>query len=264
MKKTLLTIFVLLLIIQANAQQFIYDYKSGELVYSDEFILAIDDNQHSYFNTVNYAFNKEYMDNAKAKGITVDIGKMNKGSLLKNTVEKTKQNIFHYDNLLGAKVVLLMDKEDFNWQLVSETKQVDGKTLHKATTHYGGRDWVAWYNMEIPLQEGPYVFAGLPGLIEEVYDLDKKHQFILKGKSPKKYEIEYVKTEQHQLYTKISEKEYFQLIETAKENPYEFSESHRSFKIIDYEVPSENKRRFSEFERKRLNYFTIERPEPTQ
>ena len=42
----------------------------------------------------------------------------------------------------------------------------------------GGRECVAWFSKDIPLNEGPYKFRGLPGLIFEI--LDTRNQFIFK------------------------------------------------------------------------------------
>lgn len=33
-----------------------------------------------------------------------------------------------------------------------------------------GRSWTAWFTTEIPLQEGPYVFYGLPGMVVSASD----------------------------------------------------------------------------------------------
>lgn len=46
-------------------------------------------------------------------------------------------------------------------------------------TKMGGRDWVAWFTNDIPIQDGPYKFCGLPGLIIKIEDDTKTHKFIL-------------------------------------------------------------------------------------
>lgn len=53
--------------------------------------------------------------------------------------------------------------------------------VRKATTTYGGRQWTAWYTEEIPINNGPYVFGGLPGLILELYDDQRYFHFIIKS-----------------------------------------------------------------------------------
>ena len=44
-----------------------------------------------------------------------------------------------------------------------------------------GRKWTAWFTTEIPIQDGPYKFLGLPGLIVKIEDQTKTHSFELKG-----------------------------------------------------------------------------------
>lgn len=69
-------------------------------------------------------------------------------------------------------------QDEMTWKLTAETKKVNQYNLQKATSDFGGRKWTAWFNTEIPLNEGPYKFRGLPGLIFEVSDA--QNQFIFK------------------------------------------------------------------------------------
>lgn len=57
-----------------------------------------------------------------------------------------------------------------NWKIESEKKEILGFPVQKATTKYGGRNWIAWFCPEIQLSYGPYIFYNLPGLVLEVYD----------------------------------------------------------------------------------------------
>lgn len=65
----------------------------------------------------------------------------------------------------------------YKWQLTDSTKTIDGYSVQRALTDYGGRRWIAWYTLEIPLNEGPYKFRGLPGLIIKMYDADQHYVF---------------------------------------------------------------------------------------
>lgn len=69
-------------------------------------------------------------------------------------------------------------EDQITWKLTSETKKVNQYSLQKATCNFGGRKWTAWFNPEIPLNEGPYKFHGLPGLIFEVED--SQNYFVFK------------------------------------------------------------------------------------
>jgi len=58
-----------------------------------------------------------------------------------------------------------------NWDLKYVVEKKIGSLLcKKATTHYRGRKYTAWYTLEIPLAYGPYKFNGLPGLIASISD----------------------------------------------------------------------------------------------
>ncbi len=62
----------------------------------------------------------------------------------------------------------------FNWELLDETDTIGNFHAQSAYCFYGGRKWVAWYTTEIPINDGPYKFYGLPGLIIRLYD-EKEH-----------------------------------------------------------------------------------------
>lgn len=66
-----------------------------------------------------------------------------------------------------------------DWELREEETIFAGFQCKKATCHFAGRDYVAWYTMEIPISEGPYKFKGLPGLIVKIADNNGQHQFEL-------------------------------------------------------------------------------------
>ncbi len=46
---------------------------------------------------------------------------------------------------------------------------------------YKGREWEAWFTQDIPVQEGPYIFNGLPGLIVEMKDTGNSYEFFFSG-----------------------------------------------------------------------------------
>lgn len=63
------------------------------------------------------------------------------------------------------------------WKLSKETKTSGNFTLQKATANWGGRNWIAWFTKEINLNEGPYKFRGLPGMIFEIEDDKGQYKF---------------------------------------------------------------------------------------
>ena len=67
------------------------------------------------------------------------------------------------------------------WQLLDESKIVEGYTCYRAECDFRGRRYVAWYTPEIPISNGPWKFGGLPGLILEAVDSEGHHSFALNG-----------------------------------------------------------------------------------
>jgi len=67
--------------------------------------------------------------------------------------------------------------ELFTWQLSTDTATIGGYHAQKAMTSFGGRDWIAWFAPELPYNDGPYKFNGLPGLIVKVYDTRNHYIF---------------------------------------------------------------------------------------
>lgn len=109
-------------------------------------------------------------------------------------------------------------EEDFPnlvWNLNDETKTILGNECQSATTSFAGRDYTAWYTLEIPISGGPYKFYGLPGLILEIYDSKNQYHFEAVGliKLPSKITIE------NQGYRKISIKEYRAFLKNIEEKP---------------------------------------------
>jgi GLPGLI family protein len=69
----------------------------------------------------------------------------------------------------------------FNWKISGEKEKIGDYNTQKATTEYGGRKWTAWFSPDIPFQDGPYKFDGLPGLIVKVEDSGKNYSWLLRG-----------------------------------------------------------------------------------
>lgn len=68
---------------------------------------------------------------------------------------------------------------DYNWVLTDETKQIGPYICHKATASIYGREWEAWFTEDVPVSEGPWKLAGLPGIIVNAYDIKHEHTFKL-------------------------------------------------------------------------------------
>jgi GLPGLI family protein len=64
-----------------------------------------------------------------------------------------------------------------NWNMESDTLAICGYLCQKATCLFRGRNYTAWFTPDIPINNGPWKFGGLPGLILKVYDEEKECVF---------------------------------------------------------------------------------------
>ena len=72
-----------------------------------------------------------------------------------------------------------IEKEKLKWELESVKDSINGYLCQKATTSFGGRIWNAWFTTEIAIQDGPYKFWGLPGLIVKISDEKNEYNWKL-------------------------------------------------------------------------------------
>jgi len=103
----------------------------------------------------------------------------------------TFDHIYSFKNLISNKVyksvthpamydlynVNIDDK--LNWKILPDKMKFGDIECQKATVIYGGRNWTAWFDPNSPLQEGPYIFHGLPGFIVNISDEKGEYNFSL-------------------------------------------------------------------------------------
>ncbi|MCL1668406.1 GLPGLI family protein [Elizabethkingia ursingii] len=94
---------------------------------------------------------------------------------------KLKSNLINqtFHNVTSEDWYRMQSKDQFNWKIIKEVKDKNGYKLQKATTNFGGREWIAWFTQDIPIPEGPYKFGGLPGLIIEINDSKNHYHYEL-------------------------------------------------------------------------------------
>ncbi len=90
---------------------------------------------------------------------------------------------------IGDNRYSVKNENPLNWKILLDKKTISKFEVQKATVDFGGRSWTAWFTQEIPFQDGPYKFHGLPGLILEMEDSTGTQVFKFAG-SKKFDEIE--------------------------------------------------------------------------
>ncbi len=219
MNKLFFTFLVAGSFMKSQTQRFIYDvtYKkdSASTVRTKEnYPLDVENENVTYYTRDFFVADSLISNNLKFP----DGAKLNTSSIIFH--KKGNDQFEEFDLLEGSTILKLQSAESQNWKLTKESRKVKNLTLQKAITTYGGRNWTAWFTKEIPFQEGPYTFHGLPGLIIELYD-DKGN-----------YRFELVKSE------KIAGMQKNQFIEMSRQMsvPVEW-EKYKKTKLTYYESP---------------------------
>lgn len=159
------------------------------------------------------------------KGKKVTVINDNKPRL---TFKNLKNNTLINNEKILLKEFIVNDSLNiFKWKLENQnTKTILGYNCNQASLKYRGRNYEAYYAPEIPIQNGPYKFHGLPGLILEIKTIDKSLDFKITAtslvKSENNIEITnpYKDDKQYtwQEYVTIYKKKYKDLIEYSGEN----------------------------------------------
>lgn len=102
------------------------------------------------------------------------------------------------------------------WDILTDTLTIVGYLCQKATCKFRGREYTAWFTTDIPINNGPWKFGGLPGLILKIYDNDNEFVFECMGIENVKYNI---KKFNYKEYAKISREKALKLLKSI-ENDY--------------------------------------------
>lgn len=189
-----LTLFLLLVSVMTSAQlnRFIYEYSfradstRRDSLRTEWMYLDVDEKASKYYSKTAFDADSIMNDNLKkqlAAGMgNISISRQNYGDAVRYKVEKSHPS---FKTVLiteiGNQSYRVTEDRAINWKISSENKQIGEFKAQKATTQFAGRTWTAWFTPEIPIQEGPYKFHGLPGLIVAVEDATGSHRMELKA-----------------------------------------------------------------------------------
>lgn len=162
--------------------RFVYDVKykkdsTSKDITRENYYLDVTKEDIAYYNRLNYIrdslFSVTGQDGFKGNKLTSFV------------IRKNKSRIYESYEYIGDVNFYKMSEEvSQQWNITDSVKVSHTLSLQKATTRFGGRNWVAWFSKEIPIPYGPYKFNGLPGLIMELYDTKKDYYFnVIKSES---------------------------------------------------------------------------------
>lgn len=187
-------LFFLLISFFAGAQtnRFFYEYKyipdstDKADVKKEMMLLDIDKSGSQYYSR------DKFVADSTAKADLEKQLKSSPGNISVNRRERpgqvsfrvTKQypdfKTFLFRNISTDQYKISEEKKP-EWKILPDKEKIGEYNAQKATTSFGGRQWTAWFSTEIPFQDGPYKFYGLPGLIVKIEDASGSHSMTLIG-----------------------------------------------------------------------------------
>ena len=114
--------------------------------------------------------------------------------IVKNYPDMKMQYIERIANGFSPMNIGYNETARFDSKISNEKAKIGAYNAQKATTEFGGKKWTAWFSSELPFQDGPYKFSGLPGLIVKIEDEGKNYSWVLQGnkKVPNWEELTYM------------------------------------------------------------------------
>lgn len=185
MKKLFLLFLFYNVALFAQGNRFVYEYQfvkdlakkdtlKKEMMYLD--IKKDGSNFYSRQKFVSDSTRTAYFQKQRAAGATSFSYSDSNSGIVDHRVTKTypDYNIILHTRAGDTKYAVKNEKP-IVWKIESDKKKIDKFEVQKATTEFGGRSWTAWFAQELPFQDGPYKFSGLPGLILELEDSTQTH-----------------------------------------------------------------------------------------
>lgn len=189
--RKLIALFTLMsCLIMAQNQRFTYEYKlipdSTNRADVQMEMMNLDvtkEGSRFYSYTVHHSDSTMKVDIEKQLAATgrINIKSGDRKGLVKYSVTKEypQYKVFLHNKILRDQYKVL-EERSMVWKMTNESQKIGIWKAQKATTTFGGRHWTAWFASEIPIQDGPYKFHGLPGLIVKLEDDSQSHTFELK------------------------------------------------------------------------------------
>ncbi|WP_407482405.1 GLPGLI family protein [Elizabethkingia meningoseptica] len=199
MKKLQFFIFCITIFCYSQNTRFVYQVKmKSDSTQRDQIrteLANLDtDSKGSVFYTAKLIVQDSIMKAYKGKQasfITPEQAKMMRSGIHYSIKKDYKKQEIFYSQSLGPDAFIYSEVKPFNWKITKESQKIGNYNTQKATLQYGGRIWDVWFTTEIPLQDGPYKFSGLPGLIIKAEDSkgDYKFELVEVKKIPAQYQL---------------------------------------------------------------------------
>lgn len=177
-----------------------YEVRTGERVRKDDYILLSGPQESMFFNPMALWMDINSKDEAACQAygaMAAQLEEAGRGDEVPNRAVSMyvfknfdKEDVTVYDDYSDQFAVYHEPFSEMQWEVVADsTKTILGYECMMARTAYHGRDWTAWFSPEIPVQDGPWKFTGLQGLILMATESQGMHSFTANGIEATEQEI---------------------------------------------------------------------------
>ncbi|GGP01255.1 hypothetical protein GCM10010992_01070 [Cloacibacterium rupense] len=191
MKKIFILFIFAASFLQAQNHRFIYEYKfvsdstQKDNTTSEMMFLDITKNGSKYYSREVYVQDsiiKADLEKQLKAGISnINIKRNDKGKVRYKVTKDYSKNKTYFNTKIGTDSYKVLEDRTLNWKVLPEKQKIGSWEAQKATTEFAGRKWTAWFAEELPFNDGPYKFKGLPGLIVKISDDTNSHSMELRG-----------------------------------------------------------------------------------
>lgn len=151
--------------------------------------LDIGEKSAVFYNESNRAFNREMAEikaNGDAMALIDQLPALGQKYPNKNDLQvivgiPSNGKYTYIKQILASKLKYEEGFPVIEWQMTDSTKTICEYECHQAVGLMYGRTWTVWYTTDIPLNYGPYVLQGLPGLIMAAKDSEGLFDFVAVG-----------------------------------------------------------------------------------
>lgn len=212
--RKMIILFSLILAAMTNAQnqRFIYEYKfvidstAKDKQESETMYLDIT-SKGSKFYSRDYFESDSTMQAIVEKdtqSLNINLGNFKfKGKIRYNIEKMYPQYAVNFFTVLGSDEYHIQEDRKQVWKILPEKEKIGEFNTQKAVCDFAGRKWTAWFTADLPIQDGPYKFYGLPGLIVKIEDNTRSHSFELKGSKKLPVAFEWKSTKDKERYNPL-------------------------------------------------------------
>ncbi|AZA59601.1 GLPGLI family protein [Chryseobacterium indoltheticum] len=192
MKKIPLALLLIIGFASFAQNRFFYDYKfipdstDKANVLKEIMLLDIDKSGSKYYGQEKFIADStsqaDLERQLKLSPNSISISRNDKPGMISYKVTKQYPDFkTHLFTKISSDSYKIEEDKKPEWKILPDKQKIGEYNAQKATTKYGGREWTAWFSTDLPFQDGPYKFYGLPGLIVKIEDKTGSHSLTLVG-----------------------------------------------------------------------------------